>query len=170
MSWAGPERLFPPGLQIEDLPDIDILVISHAHYDHLDTYTLDRLPNRETITALVPLGLGKYFVERNFGKVIEMDWYDEFELDGPLDPLKWHHQTQLPNGNSWYNGEIQHYTDREQNSYVSDGTLKIVAKRETYTDQGHTKEFTSARLNSKYAFTYGKENLSSFTISNKYVS
>ena len=35
-------------------------------------------------------------------------------------------------------------------------TLKIVAKRETYTDQGHTKEFTSARLNSKYAFTYGK--------------
>ena len=83
-------------------------------------------------------------------------WYDEFELDGPLDPLKWHHQTQLPNGNSWYNGEIQHYTDREQNSYVSDGTLKIVAKRETYTDQGHTKEFTSARLNSKYAFTYGK--------------
>ena len=41
-------------------------------------------------------------------------WYDEFELDGPLDP-EWHHQTQLPNGNSWYNGEIQHYTDREQN-------------------------------------------------------
>ena len=80
VSWAGPERLFPPGLQIEDLPDIDILVISHAHYDHLDTHTLDRLPNRETITALVPLGLGKYFVERNFGKVIEMDWYDEFEL------------------------------------------------------------------------------------------
>ena len=80
VNWAGPERLFPPGLLVEDLPDIDILVISHAHFDHLDTQTLDSLPNRETITALVPLGLGKYFVERNFGKVIEMDWYDEFEL------------------------------------------------------------------------------------------
>lgn len=80
VNWAGPERLFPPGLQIEDLKDIDVLVISHAHYDHLDTQTLDRLPNRETITAVVPLGLGKYFVERNFGKVVEMDWYDEFEL------------------------------------------------------------------------------------------
>lgn len=80
VNWAGPERLFPPGLQIEDLKNIDVLVISHAHYDHLDTQTLDRLPNRETITAVVPLGLGKYFVERNFGRVIEMDWYDEFGL------------------------------------------------------------------------------------------
>ena len=42
-----------------------------------------------------------------------------------------------------------------ENSYVSDGTLKIVAKKEEFTDQGHTKQYTSARLNSKYAFTYG---------------
>ena len=70
--------------------------------------------------------------------------------------LKWHHQTQMPNGYSWFNGEIQHYTDRLDNSYVSNGTLKIIAKKETYTDQGHTKNYTSARLNSKFAFTYGK--------------
>ena len=83
-------------------------------------------------------------------------WNDEFEGNGSIDTSKWHHQTQLPNGNSWFNGEIQHYTDRLDNSYVSNGTLKIVAKKETYTDQGHTKDYTSARLNSKYAFTYGK--------------
>ena len=83
-------------------------------------------------------------------------WSDEFDTNGAIDNLKWHHQTQLPNGNSWYNNEIQHYTDRIENSYVSDGTLKIVAKRETFTDQGRTKDFTSARLNSKFAFTYGK--------------
>ena len=83
-------------------------------------------------------------------------WSDEFDGSGAIDSEKWFHQTQLPNGNSWYNNEIQHYTDRLDNSYVSDGTLKIVAKKETYTDQGQTKEYTSARLNSKHAFTYGR--------------
>ena len=83
-------------------------------------------------------------------------WSDEFETDGPIDGTKWFHQTQLPNGVSWYNGEIQHYTNRIENSYVDNGTLKIVAKREMFTDQGQTKEFTSARLNSKYTFTYGR--------------
>ena len=83
-------------------------------------------------------------------------WNDEFDGDGAIDSEKWFHQTQLPNGNSWYNNELQHYTNRLDNTYVSDGTLKIVAKKEMYTDQGHTKEYTSARLNSKYTFTYGR--------------
>lgn len=69
---------------------------------------------------------------------------------------KWFHQTRLPNGWGWYNGEIQHYTNRMENAYVSNGSLKIVAKKETFTDQGHTKQYTSARLNSKYAFQYGR--------------
>ena len=73
-----------------------------------------------------------------------------------IDSGKWFHQTRLPNGNSWYNNEIQHYTNRMQNSYISDGTLKIVAIKESFTDQNRTKQFTSARLNSKYAFTYGR--------------
>ena len=91
-------------------------------------------------------------------------WSDEFVDDGttyisgvdnPIDDSKWFHQTILPNGWGWYNNEQQHYTNRIQNSYVSDGTLKIVAKKETFNDQGHTKNYTSARLNSKFAFTYG---------------
>lgn len=84
-------------------------------------------------------------------------WSDEFEgPQGPIDTSKWHHQTLLPNGYSWYNNELQHYTDRTENSYVADGLLHIVARRETFSDQGHTKDYTSARLNSKFAFTYGK--------------
>lgn len=83
-------------------------------------------------------------------------WADEFDYNGAIDSEKWHHQTLLPNGESWYNGEIQHYTNRIENSFVSDGTLKIMAIRENYTQQGVTKEFTSARLNSKFAFTYGR--------------
>ena len=83
-------------------------------------------------------------------------WSDEFETDGSIDTDKWFHQTQLPTGNSWYNGEIQHYTNRTVNTFVEGGILKLVAKRETFTDQGVTKSFTSARLNSKFAFTYGR--------------
>lgn len=86
----------------------------------------------------------------------ELVWSDEFNSNGAINSENWFHQTQLPLSGSWYNGEIQHYTDRTDNSYVSNGTLKIVAKAETFTDQGYTKEYTSARLNSKYAFTYGK--------------
>ena len=69
---------------------------------------------------------------------------------------KWFHQTVIPNGKSWFNGELQHYTDRISNSFTSDGTLKIKAKRESFTQNGKTKDYTSARLNSKFAFTYGR--------------
>jgi beta-glucanase (GH16 family) len=84
-------------------------------------------------------------------------WADEFNVDGSLDTAKWWHQTKLPlNGQSWYNGEIQHYTDRDTNSRASGGNMILTALKETYTNEGVTKDYTSARLNSKFAFTYGR--------------
>ena len=87
-------------------------------------------------------------------------WSDEFGGEGAIDTDKWFHQTLLPDGNVWFNGELQHYTNRTDNSYLSDGYLHIVAKRENFTEQGRTKNFTSARLNSKFAFTYGRVEIS----------
>lgn len=86
----------------------------------------------------------------------DLVWSDEFNSSGPVDSNKWHHQTQLPSGGSWYNGELQHYTNLLSNSYVNAGLLNIVAKNESYTNQGVTKQYTSARLNSKFAFKYGR--------------
>lgn len=86
-------------------------------------------------------------------------WSDEFDTPGTSNPINssnWHHQTQLPAGGSWYNGEVQHYTNRIENSFVENGDLNIVAIKEPYTNQGQTKQYTSARLNSKFAFTYGR--------------
>ncbi len=80
VSFAGPKRLVPPAISLADLPPIDVVIISHAHYDHLDTATLDQLKDKETITAIVPLGLGKYFA--GYGAVHEVDWYDEIEVKG----------------------------------------------------------------------------------------
>ncbi|NDP28105.1 MAG: family 16 glycosylhydrolase [Flavobacterium sp.] len=83
-------------------------------------------------------------------------WSDEFTTNGAVDSNNWFHQTQLPAGGSWFNGEVQHYTNLPTNSFVDTGLLHIVAKKENYTDQSVTKEYTSARLNSKFAFKYGR--------------
>lgn len=87
---------------------------------------------------------------------LSLVWSDEFNGSGAIDNTKWHHQTQLPDGSNWYNGEIQHYTNLITNSYQNSGALNLTAKKESYTDQGITKQYTSARLNSKFAFKYGK--------------
>lgn len=83
-------------------------------------------------------------------------WSDEFGGDGAVNADNWFHQTQLPPWGSWFGGLIQHYTNREENAYVRNGSLHLVAKKETFEDQGYTKEYTSARLNSKFTFTYGR--------------
>ena len=86
----------------------------------------------------------------------QLVWSDEFDGNGAVDAGRWFHQTQLPAGGSWFNGELQHYTNRQQNARQSNGILKITARKENFTDQGVTKNFTSARLNSKFAFTGGR--------------
>lgn len=124
------------------------------------------------LTIFIDLGsgtAGTYLIDNiddgseDSGSGIELDvvydvlvWADEFDTNGAIDTSKWFHQTILPNGVSWYNGELQHYTDKLDNSFVENGFLNIVAKKENFTDQGVTKGFTSARLNSKYSFTYGR--------------
>ena len=77
-------------------------------------------------------------------------WSDEFNGDS-LNTDVWTRET---GGSGWGNNELQYYTDRTDNSYVSDGTLKIVAKRENYSNC----RFTSARLKTagKKSFKYGK--------------
>jgi beta-glucanase (GH16 family) len=101
---------------------------------------------------------GSEAVDPNELDVIYTDlvWADEFDTDGAVNPNNWFHQTQLPASGSWFNGEEQHYTNRIENSFVNNGFLNIVAIKESFTDQGETKQYTSARLNSKFAFTYGR--------------
>ena len=87
----------------------------------------------------------------------ELVWNDEFDqAETQIDTSKWFLETEAPNNGAWYNNELQHYTDRLDNVYVSDGTLKIVAKKEDYTHSGTTQAYTSSRLNSKFKFTYGR--------------
>jgi beta-glucanase (GH16 family) len=97
-----------------------------------------------------------YSYTNNSLKFDTLVWADEFDGNGSINYLNWFQQTQFPMGTSWFGNEQQHYTNRIDNSNVSNGTLKVVAKREAYKNQGITKQFTSARLNSKFAFKYGR--------------
>ena len=95
-------------------------------------------------------------VKNEFDENYFLVWGDEFLYDGNLDNSKWHHQIIPPNNGSWWNGEVQHYTNNLKNSFVSEGTMKIVAIKENYTVDNSTKNYTSARLNSKFGFKYGR--------------
>lgn len=109
---------------------------------------------RSAFTCLMFLSFSSLVYSQNTS--YQLVWADEFEGYNTVDTNKWFHQTKLPLAGSWYNGEIQHYTNRAVNSSRVNGILRITAKKETFNDQGFTKEYTSARLNSKFAFKYGK--------------
>ena len=78
----GPRRFVPAAIAIERLPPIDALVLSHNHYDHLDLRSVERLAGKDRMVVIVPLGLGSYFRERNYGDVREVDWHDRVDLGG----------------------------------------------------------------------------------------
>jgi L-ascorbate metabolism protein UlaG (beta-lactamase superfamily) len=69
-----PSRLHPPGVPIAAIPAHAMAVISHSHYDHLDAWTVDRLP--ASVRWFVPKGLGEWFRERGRTRVVELDWWE----------------------------------------------------------------------------------------------
>jgi N-acyl-phosphatidylethanolamine-hydrolysing phospholipase D len=69
-----PRRKAPPGVPVESIPPHAFAVVSHNHYDHLDSYTVDRLP--ESVDWFVPLGLADWFRSRGRSRVVELDWWE----------------------------------------------------------------------------------------------
>src|SRR5581483_5635866 len=66
VQWIGPKRLMPPGVDFDALPEIDLVLLSHDHYDHLDATTVKRIATRfPEASWLCPLRLGGLL--RSFG-------------------------------------------------------------------------------------------------------
>lgn len=76
-SFAGPKRMRPPGIRFADLPPIDVVLISHNHYDHLDKSTLQRLEERDQPTVIAPLGNAAYLRSIGCSVVVERDWWED---------------------------------------------------------------------------------------------
>jgi L-ascorbate metabolism protein UlaG (beta-lactamase superfamily) len=81
VPFAGPKRVRPPGLRMEDLPPIDAVILSHNHYDHMDVPTLKQLAERYP-NARFFAGLGnKALLEsKGISNVTELDWWQEVQL------------------------------------------------------------------------------------------
>ncbi|MEO1335201.1 MAG: MBL fold metallo-hydrolase [Myxococcota bacterium] len=84
-SWAGPHRARKPGIPFDKLPPIDVVLISHNHYDHLDAPTVERLARTHAPLFLVPLGVREWFEDRGIERVVELDWWDTFKFSERVD-------------------------------------------------------------------------------------
>lgn len=84
LAFVGPRRAQPPGIVLQDLPAIDVVLISHNHYDHLDhasVVALDRRAQGRTL-FLVPMGLKRWFAGVGITNVIELDWWQSHAVRG----------------------------------------------------------------------------------------
>ena len=81
LSFTGPKRYMAPGMKIDDLPDIDVVTISHSHYDHLDYGTVKSLSEKfKNILFVVPLGLKEWFEDKGIYNVKELDWWESTKV------------------------------------------------------------------------------------------
>lgn len=85
---VGPKRFAPPGLSLDELPEIHAVVLSHDHFDHLDEFTVRALRDRfgDRLTWCTPLGYRDWFAKRGVSRVREANWWDELEVEHPDDP------------------------------------------------------------------------------------
>ena len=83
----GPKRAQAPGVAMADLPAIDVVLISHNHYDHLDRISVAQLDEKakaagKTTLFIVPLGLKAWFNGIGIDTVVELDWWQQHDLNG----------------------------------------------------------------------------------------
>ena len=76
-SWLGPKRVRPPAVPFEEIPKIDVVLLSHDHYDHLDRPTLARLARRDDPLVIAGLEVGAKVPSR---RVLELDWWQTHQL------------------------------------------------------------------------------------------
>ncbi len=76
----GPKRYVDPAINLSEIPEVNLFLLTHNHYDHLDYRTIKKFPYKKA-NVITPLKLGKYFTRNKFNKVKEMDWYDQTQVN-----------------------------------------------------------------------------------------
>ncbi len=112
-SFAGPKRYTRPGLSIEDLPRIDLILISHNHYDHLDKLTIKKIYTRQSDKPpkfFVPLKLKEWFLRLGIKNVLELDWHSSSKFNDWLIhavPVQhWSSRTPFDRNKTLWNGWV----------------------------------------------------------------
>ena len=82
LNFAGPKRLIKPVIKIKDLPEVDVITISHNHYDHLDVNSLRKIQKKfPNVKILVPQGDLKLLKNYNLNNGFEFLWWEEIIFD-----------------------------------------------------------------------------------------
>ena len=118
VSFLGPKRVRNPGIRFDDLPKIDVIIISHDHYDHLDLPTVERLVARDHPKIYLGLGVGERLDSMH--NVTELDWWQRVEV-----------------GKDFYLSfvPVQHFSGRtlwDRNSTLWGGFVLEIGKRKIY--------------------------------------
>jgi L-ascorbate metabolism protein UlaG (beta-lactamase superfamily) len=80
VQWAGPKRMKPAGIRMEDLPKIDVILQSHNHWDHLDIINLPKIWQRDKPLIINALGVSQFMKQHGIDSAVDMDWWDEMTL------------------------------------------------------------------------------------------
>lgn len=81
--WIGPKRAVAPGIAPEYLPPVDVVLISHGHYDHLDRRSVRFLADRSKDTIFIaPLGYRRLLGKWGIANVVELDWWESCVVSG----------------------------------------------------------------------------------------
>ncbi len=84
VQWAGPRRMRPPGIKLEDLPRIDVLLLSHNHWDHLDIATVKKIHAVHRPKMITPLGVKAFLHQERVTGAEDIDWWQKVEINGSL--------------------------------------------------------------------------------------
>jgi L-ascorbate metabolism protein UlaG (beta-lactamase superfamily) len=82
VPFAGPRRVRKPGVRLEDLPPIDVVLLSHNHYDHCDLPSLRAIAHRHAPYVITPLRNAPLLRSTGMKRISELDWWDSCEHDG----------------------------------------------------------------------------------------
>jgi N-acyl-phosphatidylethanolamine-hydrolysing phospholipase D len=90
VGFVGPRRAQPPGVALDKLPRIDVVLVSHNHYDHLDEASVKALARQAggPPLFLVPLGVKAWFADIGITRVVELDRWDAQSVEGPAGPVE----------------------------------------------------------------------------------
>jgi len=77
----GPKRVIAPGFDLSDIPKVDLVLVSHCHYDHLDRPTLRQIARRDRPLCLAPLGNRRHLRGLPFSAIVTRDWWETVQFD-----------------------------------------------------------------------------------------